>query len=122
MSGETVELVAQRGCGCPLPGSIQGQAGLGFEQPGLVGGVSACSRGMELDDLKGPFQPKPFYEEVWCDLREKEKREQLGYPQSREKKEYNISQSSSRCCFQVCTELLPNVLDTTSDSSSEKSV
>ena len=36
--GETLEQVAQQGCGCPLPGSIQGQAGWGFEQPGLEGG------------------------------------------------------------------------------------
>lgn len=33
--------VAQRGCGCHIPGSIQGQVGRGFEQPGLVGGISA---------------------------------------------------------------------------------
>jgi len=39
--GEAVEQVAQRSCGCPLPGSVQGQAGWGFEQPGLVEGVSA---------------------------------------------------------------------------------
>ena len=42
--GETLEQVAQGGCGCPLPGSIQGQAEWGFEQPGLEGGVSAYSR------------------------------------------------------------------------------
>ena len=34
-----------RGCGCPLPGSIQGQAGWGIEQPGLEGDVPACSGG-----------------------------------------------------------------------------
>ena len=44
----------------PLPGSIQGQAGWGFEQPGLEGGVPAYSRGLEPGGLKGPFQPKPF--------------------------------------------------------------
>ena len=44
--GETLEQVAQRGCGCPVPGSIQG-----CEQPGLVGSVPAYSRGLELDDL-----------------------------------------------------------------------
>ena len=27
----------------------------GFEQPGIEGGVPAYSRGLELDDLKGPF-------------------------------------------------------------------
>jgi len=36
---------AQRGCGCPTLGSVQGQAGWGFEQPGLVGGVPAHGRG-----------------------------------------------------------------------------
>jgi len=60
-SGETLEQVPQRSCGCPLPESIQGQAGWGSEQPGLERGVPACSRGLELDDLKGPLQPKPFY-------------------------------------------------------------
>jgi len=46
---------------CPLPGGIQREAGWGCEQPALVGGVPAYSRGLELDDLKGPFQPKPLY-------------------------------------------------------------
>jgi len=40
-----LEQVAQRGCGCPLLGSIQGQAGWGFELPGLEGGVPAYDRG-----------------------------------------------------------------------------
>ena len=60
MGGETLEQVAQRDCGCPLPGSVQRQAGWGCEQPGLEGGVPAYSRGLELGDLKCPFQPKPF--------------------------------------------------------------
>ena len=30
--------VAQRSCGCPLPGSVQGQVGWSSEQPGLVEG------------------------------------------------------------------------------------
>ncbi|KAK4826704.1 hypothetical protein QYF61_010919, partial [Mycteria americana] len=34
--GGTLEQVAQRSCGCPLPGSVQGQVGWGFEQPDLV--------------------------------------------------------------------------------------
>jgi len=33
-------------------------------QPGLEGGVPAYSRGLELGDLKGPFQPNPFYDSV----------------------------------------------------------
>lgn len=39
---------------CPLPGSIQGQAGWDFGQPGLEEGVPAYSRELEPDDLKGP--------------------------------------------------------------------
>jgi len=31
-----------------LPGGIQGQAGWGFEQPGLVGGVPVYSRGVGM--------------------------------------------------------------------------
>ena len=34
-----LEQIAQRGYECPLPGSTQGQAGWGFDQPGLEGGV-----------------------------------------------------------------------------------
>ena len=43
--GETLEQVAQRNCGCPLPGSVQGQVGWGSEQPGLVEGVPAHGGG-----------------------------------------------------------------------------
>jgi len=32
--------------GCPLPGGVQAQAGWGFEQPGLVEGFPAHSRGV----------------------------------------------------------------------------
>jgi len=32
---------------CPLPGSVQGQAGRGLEHPGLVEGVAAHGRGVE---------------------------------------------------------------------------
>ena len=39
-------LAAQRSCGCPLPGSVQGQVGWSSEQPGLVGDVSAHDRGV----------------------------------------------------------------------------
>jgi len=35
---------AQGGCGCPIPGGIQGQAGCGSGQPGLVVGDPAHSR------------------------------------------------------------------------------
>jgi len=59
--GEALEQVVQRSCGCPLPGSVQGQAGWGFEQPGVVEG--------DLKDHLVPtpchgFQPKPFFDTV----------------------------------------------------------
>ncbi|GAB0188844.1 hypothetical protein GRJ2_001349700 [Grus japonensis] len=38
--------VAQRSCGYPIPGSVQGRVGWGFGQPGLVEGVPARSRGV----------------------------------------------------------------------------
>jgi len=45
--GEAVKQVAQKDCGCPIPGGVQDQVGWG---PGLVPdlevGVSACSRGV----------------------------------------------------------------------------
>ena len=43
----TLEQVAQGGCGCPIPAGIQGQAGCGSGQPGLVVGDPAHSRGVE---------------------------------------------------------------------------
>jgi len=45
--GDTVEQVAQEGCGCPIPGGIQGQAGCGSGQPGLVVGDPAHSKGVK---------------------------------------------------------------------------
>ena len=54
----------QMSCGCPLPGSIQGQAGRSCEQPGVEGGVPAYSRGLKLGDLKDPLQSKPFYDSM----------------------------------------------------------
>jgi len=47
-SGDTLEQVAQGGCGCSIPGGIQGQAGCGSGQPGLV---LASAGGLKLDDL-----------------------------------------------------------------------
>ena len=44
--GEALEQVAQRGCGCPIPGGIEGQAGCGSGQPALVVGDPAQSRGI----------------------------------------------------------------------------
>ena len=44
--GETLEQVAQISCGCPLPGSVQGQVGRGIDQPDVVEGVPAHGRGV----------------------------------------------------------------------------
>ena len=44
-SSDTLEQVAQGGCGCPVPGDIQGQAGCGSGQPGLVVGNPAHKQG-----------------------------------------------------------------------------
>ena len=48
--GETcsLEQVAERGCECPSPGDIQGQAGCGSRQPGLVVDDPAHSKGVEI--------------------------------------------------------------------------
>ena len=50
-SGEVLTQAAQRGCGCPVPGGVQGQAGWRPGQPGLVldmeVGGPACG-GLEL--------------------------------------------------------------------------
>jgi len=48
---ETLERVAQRGSGGPIPGNIQDQVGQGSEQPLLVSGVPARCGGVGLDDL-----------------------------------------------------------------------
>jgi len=66
---EALEQVAQRSCGYPLPGSVQGQVGWGFEQPGLVEDVPAHGRGgWNQMIFKVPSKPNHsmilwFYEE-----------------------------------------------------------
>lgn len=48
-SGEVLAQAAQRGCGCPIPGGVQGQVGWGPGQPGLALNVEvsgpACGKG-----------------------------------------------------------------------------
>lgn len=44
-----------------LLGSAKGQVGQG---PGLVEHVPAHGKGLEVDELEGPFQSKPFYGSV----------------------------------------------------------
>jgi len=58
--GCSVFFFTQGGCECPIPGGIQGQAGCGSGQPGLLVGDPAHSRGLEWDEHCGPFQPRPF--------------------------------------------------------------
>jgi len=48
---------AQGGCGCPIPAGIQGQAGCGSGQPGVLVGDPAHSRGLELMSMVGLFNP-----------------------------------------------------------------
>jgi len=49
-SGEVLAQAVQKGCGCPIPGGVQGQVGWGPGQPGLVlnmeVGGPACGRGV----------------------------------------------------------------------------
>jgi len=45
-SGEALAQVGPEKLWMPLPGSVQGQVGQGFEQPGLVEGVPAHGRGV----------------------------------------------------------------------------
>ena len=44
---ETLQQVAHRGCGCPIPGSVQTQVGRGFEEPDLVEDGPAYGRGLD---------------------------------------------------------------------------
>jgi len=46
-----VKYIAQRRCGCFLPGIVESQAGQDFEQPDLLKDVPAHGRGVGLDDL-----------------------------------------------------------------------
>jgi len=53
--GNSLEQVAQGACGFPIPGGIQGQAGCGAGQPGLVAGDPSHSRGGETQWSFRPF-------------------------------------------------------------------
>lgn len=48
---------AQRSCGCPTPGNVEGQVGC---SSGLVELVPVHGRGLELDHLKVLSKPKSF--------------------------------------------------------------
>ena len=52
-SGEVLAQAAQRGCGCPIPGGVQGQVGWGPGQhgpvPDLEVGGPACGSGVRTE-------------------------------------------------------------------------
>jgi len=57
-AGSLLQRASMGGCVCPIPGGAQDQVGWGPGQPELVGGNPAHVMVLELDDLKGPFQPR----------------------------------------------------------------
>ena len=60
-SGEVLEQAAQRGCGCPIPGGVQGQVGWGPGQcgpvPDLEVGGPAWQGGWRFMILEVPSNP-----------------------------------------------------------------
>jgi len=63
--GDALEQDAQGGCGCPIHGGIQGQAGCGSGQPGLVVGNPAHSRGVETGLSLWCFSTqRPFHDSM----------------------------------------------------------
>jgi len=71
-----LEQAAQRGCGCPIPGGVQGQVGWGPGQPGLVNGEvggPAWQGGWRFMILEVPSNPGHsvfLCENVVCQLSE----------------------------------------------------
>ena len=63
---------AQRSCRCPIPGGVWTQIvyspGQSDPVPYIVVGNPAHGRGLEPDDLWGPFHPKPFYDSIWIKI------------------------------------------------------
>jgi len=57
---------------------IQGWAGCGSGQPGVVVGDPAHSRGLELDDHCGPLQPRPFCDSGYNQLLQLDHRRRFG--------------------------------------------
>lgn len=57
-----LEQTAQRGCGCPIPGGVQGQDGWSFELPSLVESFPVHAGELEQNDLYSYLQLKPFHD------------------------------------------------------------
>jgi len=66
--GEALAQAAQRGCGCPMPGGVQGQVGWGPGQPDLVPdvvvGTPACSWEGGIGQSLSSLPPQPFCDSV----------------------------------------------------------
>ena len=60
--GDALNRLPKEAVDAPSLEALQGQAGCGSGQPGLLVGDPAHSRGLELDEHCGPFQPRPFCE------------------------------------------------------------
>ena len=58
--GDTLEHVAQGGCGRPIPGGIQGQAGCGSGQWVWWLVTLHTAGGLRRFDYYGPLQLRPF--------------------------------------------------------------
>ena len=54
-SGERLEQVAQRSCGCAIIGRVQGELGRGFEQRDVVKDVPVHGRRVDSMIFKGLF-------------------------------------------------------------------
>ena len=69
-SGEVLKWAAQRGCGCPVPGGVQGQVRSGPRQPGLVNvevGGPARHGGWKFMILEVPSNPGHSVVLCFCD-------------------------------------------------------
>jgi len=62
--GDTLEQVAQGGCGCPISGGIQSRLDVALGS--LVWWLATLhiAGQLKLDDHYGPFQPWPFYDSM----------------------------------------------------------
>ena len=58
----SLHVLKDRPYGCPTLVGVEGRVGWGPGQPDLVGGNQPMRGGMEINDLGGPFQLKPFYD------------------------------------------------------------
>ena len=63
-----LEQTVQRGCGCPIPGGVQGQVGWGPGQPGLVTGeVGGPARQGGWRFMILEVSSNPFCDSVICE-------------------------------------------------------